>query len=50
MSFSELLKIHERLNKLLPLQIFFPALGRVTDYAERRELIGRRFAANSIEY
>jgi|RhiMethySRZTD1v2_1073278.scaffolds.fasta_scaffold18934_8 hemerythrin-like domain-containing protein len=30
--------------------IFFPALDRVTDEAERRELIGRCFAANSIEY
>jgi hemerythrin-like domain-containing protein len=29
--------------------IFFPALDRVTDEAERRELIGRCFAANSIE-
>jgi hemerythrin-like domain-containing protein len=27
--------------------IFFPALDRVTDEAERRELIGRCFAANS---
>ncbi|HEY9432559.1 MAG TPA: hemerythrin domain-containing protein [Blastocatellia bacterium] len=30
--------------------IFFPALDRVTDEAERLELIGRCFAANSIEY
>jgi hemerythrin-like domain-containing protein len=30
--------------------IFFPALDRVTGEAERRELIGRCFAANSIEY
>ena len=29
--------------------IFFPALDRVTGEAERRELIGRCFAANSIE-
>jgi hypothetical protein len=28
--------------------IFFPALDRVTGEAERRELIGRCFAANSI--
>jgi hypothetical protein len=27
--------------------IFFPALDRVTDEAERREWIGRCFAANS---
>jgi len=27
--------------------IFFPALDRVADEAERRELIGRCFAANS---
>ncbi len=30
--------------------IFFPALDRVTDEAERRELISRCYAANPIEY
>jgi hypothetical protein len=28
-------------------KIFFPALDRVTEETGRRELIGRRFAANS---